>query len=252
MQNSSNSKFMPVKNSNPAKTDVLFIGAHQDDVDATVGGILCSLVSQGYKAEILDLSRRCGMYFSDEEERGSEAKQAARVLGVERTVVDLGMLKIANTHENRVKIAEVIREKRPEIIVTHPDDPSHPDHKAAYQLVRDAIHYGFATAIKTQHDPWRIKKVYYFPLIYSRGIPENAFLVDISDSFETKMEALKCYASQFLFHAHNRKYELEYIEAANRYWGLLIKKDYAEMILTEEIPEMKLFPELSKAVKKPN
>ncbi|MBU1111078.1 PIG-L family deacetylase [Patescibacteria group bacterium] len=227
------------------KVDVLFIGAHQDDVEATVGGIMLSLVDRGYEVEILDLTRRRGMYYSEEEERDKEAECAAKVLGVRRTVVDMGMLKVSNTHGNRLRIAEIIRTKKPDVIVTHPDDPSHPDHKAAHQLVRDAIHYGFATAIKTKHPPWRIKKVYYFPLFHTRGIPPNGFLVDVSKYFETKMEALKCYASQMLFHAHNQKYELEYLTAMNRYWGLMIKKDYAEVILAD-MPQLEPFPELEK------
>lgn len=227
------------------KIDALFIGAHQDDVEATVGGILLSLLDKGYKAEILDLSRRRGLYFNEEEKRFKEAEQAARVLGVKRTVIDLGMLQITNSYENRLKIANFIRKKRPEIIVTHCDDPTHPDHKITHQLVLDAIHYSYATAIKMEYSPWRIKKLYYIPVIFSPEIPKNAYFVDISKYFEKKIEALKCYASQFLFHARNRKYELDYIELLNKYWGFLIKKDYAEMILVEGSPILDPFPELS-------
>lgn len=235
---------MTKANKEDKKVDVLFIGAHQDDVEIPAGGTLLSLVDQGHKVEILDLSKRKGMYFQEEEDRANEAGQAAKVLGVRRSVIDLGMLRIKNNYENRLKVADFIRKKRPEIIVTHPKDHSHPDHLEAHQLVRDAIHYGFATAIKTANALWRIKKLYYFPPIYLNGLPKNAFLVDISPYFEQKMEAMKCYASQFLYHSHNGKFELNYIEALNRYLGLLIKKAYAEVIISEGVPVLEAFPEL--------
>jgi bacillithiol biosynthesis deacetylase BshB1 len=226
------------------KIDVLFIGAHQDDVDAVVGGTVILLKDKGYKVEILDLTKRKGMYFSDEEIRGKEAEKAAKIMGVKRNLIDLGLLKLANSYENRVKIADFIRQKRPDIVVIPSDDDTHPDHKVAHQLILDALHYSFATAIKTKHSPWRVKKVYFYPTDIIYRIPSgNLLFVDISSTFERKMEALKCYASQFLFHVHNRKYELEYIEALNKALGLLIRREYAEVLMTDLII-LEPFPEL--------
>ncbi|OGM28000.1 hypothetical protein A3D00_04630 [Candidatus Woesebacteria bacterium RIFCSPHIGHO2_02_FULL_38_9] len=228
------------------KIDVLFIGAHQDDVDATVGGTVILLKDRGYKVEILDLTKRKGMYFSDEEIKGHEAEKAAKIMGVKRNVIDLGLLKLANTYESRVKIANFIRQKQPDVVVCQTDDQTHPDHKVAHQLVLDALHYSFATAVKSNFSPWRVKKTYFYLTDSLFKLPpENVMFVDISSTFERKMEALKCYASQFLFHAHNQKYELEYIKVMHRYWGLLIRKEYAE-ILTTDLPILDPFPELEK------
>lgn len=233
------------KNTNE-KIDVLFIGAHQDDVDATVGGTVILLKDKGYKVEILDLTKRKGMYFSEEEERGLEAEKASEIMGVKRNVIDLGLLKLTNNYENRVKIADFIRQKQPDIVVCQNDDSTHPDHKVAHQLVLDALHFSFSTAIKTKNPPWRVRKKYFYLTDSLFKLPpQNLIFVDISTTFERKMEALKCYASQFLFHAHNQKYELKYLEAMHRYFGLLIRKEYAE-ILTTDLPILDPFPELKK------
>ena len=235
-----------MKNINEQKIDVLFIGAHQDDVDAVVGGTVILLKDKGYKVEILDLTKRKGMYFSDEEIKGQEAQKAAKVMGVKRSVIDLGLLRIANSHENKVKIAEFIRQRKPDVVAIPTNDSTHPDHKVAHQLILDSLHFSFATAIKTKSPPWRVKKTYYYPTdVLFKLPPNNVFFIDISQTFERKMEALKCYASQFLFHAHNQKYEFEYLKAMNRYWGLLIKREYAEVIMTD-LPILEPFPELTK------
>lgn len=225
------------------KLDVLFIGAHQDDIDATVGGTVALLADRGYAVEILDLSKRKGMYFQAEENRAKEAEMAAKILGVSRQVIDLGLLRIENNYDNRVKVADYIRLRRPELVVTLYKDETHPDHNIVHQLVLDAYHYSFATAIKTNNDPWRPKGIYFAPTnILYEPAPANAVYIDISTTFEKKMEALKCYASQMLFHVKNRGI-LKYIESLNTSQGLLIGKKYAEIIIPR-IPVMEPFPEL--------
>jgi len=227
------------------KLDVLFIGAHQDDIDATVGGTVALLADKGYAVEILDLSKRKNMYFQVEEDRANEAEMAAKILGVSRQVIDLGLLRIENNYANRVKVADYIRLRQPEIIVTLYKDETHPDHNAVHQLVLDAYHYSFATAIKTDNAPWRPKGIYFSPTnVLYEPTPASAVYIDISSTFERKLEALKCYASQMLFHINNRSI-LSYIEALNRSYGLLIKKQYAEVIIPR-VPVIEPFPELLK------
>lgn len=227
------------------KVDVLFIGAHQDDVEATVGGTAALLADRGYRVEILDLTKRVGMYFSEEEELGNEGETAAKILGVRRSLLDLGLLKLENNYANRVKIADFIRSRQPEVVCTLGPDETHPDHNVAHNLVLDALHYSFATAIKTEHKPWRVRGIYFFPTnILFEKPPANCLFIDISSTFERKMEALKAYASQMLFHAHNQKYGLEYLEALNRAWGLLIGKEYAEIIVPR-LPVLDPFPEFT-------
>lgn len=232
-----------------SKLDVLLIGAHSDDVDATVGGTVIQLVKDGYKVGILDLTKRSGMYFSEEEESGKENENAAKILGVDRQIIDLGLLRIENNYENRVRVADYVRMRQPDIVFTIGKDETHPDHFATHNLVLDALHYSFATAIKTANKPWRVKGIYFFPtnILYEKP-PEGTIFVDISDTFEEKIEALKCYASQMLFHAHNKKYGLEFIESQNRAWGLLIGKEYAEVIIPR-LPILATFLELRKGGK---
>ena len=221
-------------NNKKNKIDILFIGAHSDDVDVVIGGTVILLKEKGFKVEILDLIERKNMYFSEEEKRNQETKSATNLLGVKRYNMNLGLLKLENNYKNRVKIANFIRKKQPDIVITLNKDENHPDHNIAYQLILDSLHFSFSSAIKTKYEPWRVKKVYFYPLDVFYKIPSgNLVFIDISNTFKKKMEVIKSYASQFLYNWYNKKYKLEFIETFNRYLGLLIKKDYAEILISD-------------------
>ena len=96
------------------RVDVLAIAAHRDDVEQTCGGTLLRMAARGLRTGILDLTQGESGTRGSAAERAAEAEAAARILGVShRQALDLPDGAVANTLENRLKIARVLRELRP-------------------------------------------------------------------------------------------------------------------------------------------
>ncbi len=112
--------------------ELLVIGAHPDDVEIGMGGTIAACVYQGHRVTILDLTDGEPTPMGSTERRRAEGEAAARMLGVERRItLPLPNRYLADTVENRVAVAEVIREVRPEIVFLPYGVDAHPDHVAA-------------------------------------------------------------------------------------------------------------------------
>src|SRR6266480_2312611 len=129
--------------------------------------------------------------------RAKEAAQAARVMGVSvRENLGLPDGGIQNTPENRARVAVVIRRLQARIVITHSIHGRHPDHPIVAQLVRDACFVAGLRKVAPETAPHRPLKVLH-ALSYREDNVKPTFVVDISDAFEKKLEAIACYTSQF-------------------------------------------------------
>src|SRR3974377_1612062 len=98
--------------------DILAIAAHRDDVEQTCGGALLKAAQLGQRAGILDLTRGEMGTRGTAEDREREANDAATILGVAwRQALDIPDGRVENTWENRLKVAAVIRETRPRVVI---------------------------------------------------------------------------------------------------------------------------------------
>jgi len=94
------------------------MAAHRDDVEQTCGGTLLKMARQGACTGILDLTQGELGTRGSAESRAREAGEAARILQVAwREVLDIPDGRVENTYPNRVKIARVIREQRPRVVI---------------------------------------------------------------------------------------------------------------------------------------
>src|SRR5512140_2632855 len=119
--------------------DILAIAAHRDDVEQTCGGTLLKAAQRGQRTAILDLTRGEMGTRGTAEERAREAADAARILGVSwRGALDIPDTRVENTHENRLKIARVIRMLRPQVVILPYWEARHPDHANASPLGYEA------------------------------------------------------------------------------------------------------------------
>src|ERR1700692_1815668 len=115
--------------------DVLSIAAHRDDVEQTCGGTLLRMTARGLRTGILDLTQGESGTRGSATERAAEAEEAARILGVRhRQALDLPDGAVANTLENRLKIARVLREWRPRVVILPYWEARHPDHATCATL----------------------------------------------------------------------------------------------------------------------
>jgi len=119
--------------------DILAIAAHRDDVEQTCGGTLLKAARRGQRTGILDLTQGEMGTRGTAEDRAREAEDAAKILGVGwRRALDLPDGRVENTWENRLKVASVIRETRPRVIILPYWKGRHPDHYTASILGYEA------------------------------------------------------------------------------------------------------------------
>ena len=178
-----------------SQLDILAIAAHPDDIEITCGGLLVKEVKRGRKVGALDLTQGEMGTHGDESDRAREAKNAADVIGLTFRK-NLGMPDSAldDNQEYKLAIAQVIRDTRPELIVLPHWNQRHPDHSACSRLGYDACFIAGLKKATLMGEPHRPRKIIYAS--YYRNA-EYSFLVDITDSFAQKCEAVAAYISQF-------------------------------------------------------
>lgn len=187
--------------------DVIAVGAHPDDVEIACGGTLATLVDQGYQVGIIDLTDgEPTPRSSGPEERLEEARLAQEALGVQvRRTLELPNRRLFDTFEARVMLAKEFRKYRPKLVIGFGDKTplASPDHWQAMQITDAAVFYSRLTKWDDRFGglpPHTIPRQLYFklPFEYDRGpSPTNEFRVDIGETLEIKLAAIRCYETQF-------------------------------------------------------
>jgi bacillithiol biosynthesis deacetylase BshB1 len=179
------------------QVDVLAIAAHPDDIELICGGTLIRAHMLGRSTGIIDLAAGEMASRGTPELRAKEAEKAAKVMGV-AVRENLGFPDggIQNTPQTRAKLAVAIRQLKPTIVITHSQHGRHPDHPIVAQLVRDACFVAGLKKVEPKVAPHRPLKVIH-ALSFREDNQKPTFVVDISEAFEKKLEAIACYKSQF-------------------------------------------------------
>jgi bacillithiol biosynthesis deacetylase BshB1 len=179
------------------RVDILAIAAHPDDIELICGGTLIRSQMMGRTTGILDLAAGELASRGTPELRAKEAAQAAHVMGVSvRENLRLPDGGIQNTPETRARVAVVIRRLQPAVVITHSLHGRHPDHPIVAQLVRDACFVAGLKMVEPKVPSHRPRKVLH-ALSFREDNEKPTFVVDITESFEKKLEAVACYESQF-------------------------------------------------------
>lgn len=224
----------------PNPVGLLAIAAHPDDVELTCGGTLIKTAKGGQRTGILDLTAGETGTRGTPEIRAKEAAAAAKLMGVtERANAGLPDAHLHNTDETRRIVVKWIRHFRAATVILPFPVGRHPDHRAASELGRDACFLSGLAKYDTEGEPHKVQKVVY-ALAYREDPVKPSFVVDISAEFETKLAAIKCYASQFegakaageIFPTGQNLYELVRVHAAH--YGSLIRTAYGEPFMTFE------------------
>lgn len=220
--------------------DILAIAAHRDDVELTCAGTLIKAIDGGYQAGILDLTEGESASRGSAQLRAEEAAKAAAVMGVrERRNAGLPDAHIQNNEETRRLVVEQIRHFAPRVVILPFAVGRHPDHRIASELGRDACFLSGLKRYSADGAPHRPHKVLY-ALSYREDPIKPTFVVDISDQFERKLAAIRCYGSQFdgakaageIFPTGQDLYGL--VETQNAHYGSLIRRRYGEPYFTQE------------------
>ena len=224
------------------KLDILAFGAHPDDTELGCSGTLIKHVGQGYKVGVVDITE--GQLGS----RGSvalrykEAEHAAKIQGL--SARDNLKLKDGWFEHNRESVSLVIqkiRQYQPDIVLANAINDRHPDHGRAAKLVAEACFYSGLVKIKSEFEgkaqkEWRPKAVYHY--IQDFHI-EPDFVIDISEEWNAKIEAIMAFSSQFYNPSSNEKETpissksfLDTLGGKSRLFGRPINAEYAEGFTT--------------------
>jgi bacillithiol biosynthesis deacetylase BshB1 len=221
--------------------DILAIAAHRDDVEQTCGGTLLHSAAIGLRTAILDLTQGEAGTRGSAGQRAAEAAEAARILQVSvRQALDIPDGRVENTWGNRLKVARVVRELKPRVVILPYWQARHPDHAAAGALGSEACFVSGLSKIDAGTDapPHRPFKIVYASL-YADVRP--SFVVDISAHIEQRFESLMAYRSQYeeqdtgsnIFVSREEIRERTFSLA--RFYGLMGGVRYAEPFVQKEV-----------------
>ena len=187
--------------------DVMAVGAHPDDVEIACGGTLARLARQGYKVGIVDLTDGEPTPLSaGPDVRLAEAERAAEVLGVHvRVNLNLPNRRLFDTFEARLALAKAFRRYRPKVVLGFGGKTvmASPDHFQAMQITDAAVFYSRLTKWDEHFDGLPVHTVVNqlgFPIaLHGLDLPDAAgyFVADIGSTLATKIEAVRCYSTQF-------------------------------------------------------
>ena len=177
------------------KLDLLVFGAHPDDVELGCGGTVIKEIQNGKKVGIIDLTRGELGTRGSIKIRDIESKNASKIMGVSlRENMNFSDGFFENNKENKILLIEKIRKYQPDVVVTNALSDRHPDHSKGAQIVIDSCFLSGLSKIDTNQDIWRPNAIYHY--IQFNNI-QPTFVIDISQQFSKKLEAVKSYSSQF-------------------------------------------------------
>lgn len=222
------------------KLDILAIAAHPDDVELSAAGTILRSVSQGKKVGVLDLTKGELGTRGTPESRAREAVKASEILGLsvrENAGLPDGFLN--NVKDQQLVIIPFIRKYKPDIVLANALEDRHPDHGTGAALTAKSCFLSGLRAIPTKDDSgtaqeaWRPRAVYH--VIQDRYMKPD-FVVDISDYWLKKEEAIKAFSSQFFTGEVDNEPQtpistpefMKFLEARAREFGRLIGVEYGE------------------------
>ncbi len=204
-----------------AGTTVLAVGAHPDDLELGIGGTLARLSRAGARVVMVVVSIP-----SDLRSRRSEALRAAKILGCELrflTPNKCSRVEDLKTHQLVGMIDGLVRELKPAAMFTHCLANLHLDHKLAYEACMASQRLRYFDIFCYSPTSCHAVNIAFYPHAY----------IDISDTIEMKMRAIRVHSSQF----DSRGFKTEGYREASNQTGKIVGVDYAEGV---EIVRMKL------------
>ncbi len=224
-----------------ADFDVAGICAHPDDAELVMGGTLAAEAARGRRVAVVDLTRGEMGSRGTEETRAREALDAARILGVaHRESLGLPDARLAPTTEQKDVVVAALRRLRPRVVLLPHWEQRHPDHAAASRIIYEA---SFLAGLRA-YRPDLGAAFRPFKLAYTLPVTEAveivpSFVVDVTAHWETKMRAIRAFASQFT-PSSGEKVALPFarfqhaVETAGRRAGQRIGVEYGEGFVTRE------------------
>jgi bacillithiol biosynthesis deacetylase BshB1 len=237
------------------KLDILVFAAHPDDAELGCGGTIAKHIALGMKVGIIDLTRGELGTRGNPQLRAQEAAAAARILGLSiRENLELSDGFFQNSPDSQQALIKKIRQYQPDIVLANAITDRHPDHGRAASLAYDACFLAGLAKIETTdalqnpQKPWRPPHIYHF--LQSAYIKPD-FIVDITRYWNTKIEAIKAYKSQFFDSESaepstfiSRPEFMKFLEARAIELGNMAQVTYAEGFTVHRYPVVEKLTDL--------
>jgi len=217
--------------------DLLVVGAHPDDAEGHVGGILARAATRGLAAGILDLTAGGLGTRGTAALRREEAMASAGILGVARFILDLPDGRFQEGEAERLVIMAALRALRPRVVILQAPADRHPDHRRSFRLTAEAAYYSGLANYPCEGEPFRPAALAWTGG-ENPGVPD--LLVDVTSVWDRRMAAFDAFGSQFsqdpgqppppIAHPAFRRGIL----GRAMHWGSLLKVDWAEALWTDK------------------
>jgi bacillithiol biosynthesis deacetylase BshB1 len=216
--------------------DILVIAPHPDDAELGAAGAILKFKAEGAKVGVLDLTSGEPTPFGTSAKRIAETAAATEILGLDwRQNLGLPNRSLEATLEARQALATVIRQTRPKWLFAPYWVDAHPDHVAATQLIEAARFWAKLSKTEMPGEPWHPSRIFYYYCVHLKHAAQPAFVLDISEQWERKLAAIRCYHSQFV---EGRSTEpptfLDQLRDEAAFWGKAIGTRYGEPYASRE------------------
>jgi LmbE family N-acetylglucosaminyl deacetylase len=206
--------------------NVLFVGAHPDDIEIFCGGTAALYAKQGHKVFFcVATNGNVGSATLPPAEIGAirhqEAGNGAAVIGAKLIWLDVDDEFLIDSRETRMQFIEAFRQAQPEVVICHFRQDYLPDHSISGMIVDECVHMAGIANIKTASDPFHvIPHVYFMDTPAGVGF-EPELYVDITETFVTKVKMVSQHVSQNSWMKNIFGYELDaFLEIPAKFRGL--------------------------------
>jgi len=216
--------------------NALIIAAHPDDAELAMGGSIAKMIAAGWDVTVVDLTDGEPTPFGSKQIRMQEAGSANKILGIQKRIcLEMPNRYLQVTLENRRKLAEVIRLTHPDLLFGPVLPDWHPDHVAANQLVAGARFEAKFHKTDMAGVPYWTPKLYGYYSIHRLWHEKPSFIIDVTDYWDKKIDAIKAYQSQNKNTTSIKVVSLlEKVEICCRYFGQCIDCKYGEAFVSYE------------------
>jgi len=223
--------------------DILVFAAHPDDAELSMGGTIAKFTESSFKVGVIDLTQGEMGTRGSAELRKIEAADAAKILKIsvrENLLIPDGDIQISN--ENINKVVVMMRKYCPGLVFAPYFNDRHPDHIHTSDLIKEAMFVSGLPKVKTFEGEnaqavFRPSKLFYYMQTYTF---QPSFIVDITDSFDKKMNSVRAFKTQF----HNpdsnepetfisKPEFIDFVESRAKYFGFQIGKKFGEPFYSE-------------------
>lgn len=216
--------------------DFLVVAPHPDDAELGMGGTIMRMADAGYRVGILDLTSGEPTPHGSETIRKKETAEATRILNVSwRGNAGLPNRSLEATLENREILASYFRVLRPRWLFAPYWEDAHPDHVAATELIEASRFWSKLSKTAMPGERHHPERIYYYYCIHLRLAITPTWIMNISEQWQRKIQAIQCYESQFVTgRPETSPTMLDRFRDDAAYWGKLINRDYGEPFTTKE------------------